>query len=406
MVQHMAEPAGTNRDPSQLAIDGIEIGHQPAERQAECVMAVQEQDTGCQHQQEAEAGDHVGADVEARAQPHAVACRVWPQPFGDQVGDPLVGVAVQAIFELRAVFGGDRFQQRRLVAAQGAVEAAQGVRLDHGQTIGGRPALGKYRQQFLGLGGRRDDGGDPTVAWAAQGGIAALGHGGQGADLEQVVGAQQQHLGVGGQARWVFAPAQARDAVEHAVQPFARVQVPEVYRGLAQRVGVDDHRVVGLVGGGHWRDAGWLASHAVSANLPWPYLFGATISAPVRQAGRVRSNWQGRVRSNGSGRCRSPTSVATTPTAQYKSFCRPPSRVVARLVSPGPDVASVWRGCDARASRSVSARWIGWGRRQAIIRQRVPFGGGSWAVLGWRGPPVGPVLPDRGQAGLRDRACA
>ena len=51
--------------------------------------------------------------------------RFRPQELGHQVGNPAVGIAVQPILERQAVVFANRFQQRRLGAAQGIVECRE-----------------------------------------------------------------------------------------------------------------------------------------------------------------------------------------------------------------------------------------------------------------------------------------
>ena len=133
MVQQVAETARGERHPGQLAVHGIEKGHEPSQRQAGNEMAVPESRACQDRQHHAEPGNVIRPD----AKPGADFCRPprrdRPHPLGDQVGHALIGTAEQLLLKFIPVIGAYLPGPGRLVFFQPVV-----IGVD--QVVGFQPA--------------------------------------------------------------------------------------------------------------------------------------------------------------------------------------------------------------------------------------------------------------------------
>jgi len=243
VIEQVAEAARLHGDPRQLAINGIEPCHQPAHRQAEQVMALPECEPGSQHQQQAERGDRVGCDPVIRAPAHSAAGGCWPQPFGHQIRNALVGIAIQQRFKLPTALAFHRLQQRRFGAAQRCIKAAQRLTGDLAQRRWWLArALIEPVQRLHAIGRAELHGRSTRIAAAIQHDIALSRQRLERTHLEQIVRPQQQHRRIACRAQ-IIDPTQVRQLRYLAAQTRLRVDTPKLHRAMrndinASRLGI------------------------------------------------------------------------------------------------------------------------------------------------------------------------
>jgi hypothetical protein len=120
VVEDVAPLGRGQGHPGQLAVDGVEEGHDPGADQAPAEVAGPEQAEGRQHQQEAEGHlvrRHLGQGAPAGDDPG----RRRPDVLGDEVGDALVRALEQALLDRadgsgvrRSSTGGSRLRRALL----------------------------------------------------------------------------------------------------------------------------------------------------------------------------------------------------------------------------------------------------------------------------------------------------
>ena len=100
VVEAPAEAGGRQRAARQLAVDRVEEGHQPAERHSGREPSFGKQPGDCDREQVAHGGDRIGPDSAARQEANHRTGRAREDPFGDQVGDALVGRCEEQVLDL------------------------------------------------------------------------------------------------------------------------------------------------------------------------------------------------------------------------------------------------------------------------------------------------------------------
>jgi hypothetical protein len=129
VVEHMSDLAARHGDAGKLAVDGVEQRHHPAADKPDSVRAPIERVSRCEHQEHSEQCDAVRRNAVVRAPVNQHSRRPRPPPFRDEIGDPLVGVAVEQRFESNALFRRHLLEERGRRLAQVSIVARK---IEHG----------------------------------------------------------------------------------------------------------------------------------------------------------------------------------------------------------------------------------------------------------------------------------
>ena len=227
MIENVPEPAARHGHPGELAVDGVEQRHHPAAGEADRIRALIERVRRREHEQDSEQRDAVRRDAEARAPADQHSRRSGPPPFGDEIGDALVGVAVEQRLERGALVRRHRLEQRRRGLAQVAIVAGEIEHREHAQV--GRPggAVADAGDDGVHVFARHRRGRDATVVRPDQQRVRVREDPAQREQPEQEAGIDDQDLLRITEIRRIRRDRPDADFPQLAAQALVRIEPPQ-----------------------------------------------------------------------------------------------------------------------------------------------------------------------------------
>ena len=227
MIEKVPESTARHGHPGELAVDRVEQRHHPAAGEADRVRALIERVRCREHEQDSEQRDAVRRDAEACAPADQHPRQPGPPPFGDEIGDALVGVAVEQRLERGTLVRRHRLEQRRRGRAQVAIVAGEIERREHaqGRRLGG--AIADAGDDGVQAFAHHRRGRDATVVRLDQQRVRVREDPAQREQPEQETGIDDQDLPRITEIRRIRRDRLDADLPQLAAQAFVRIEPPQ-----------------------------------------------------------------------------------------------------------------------------------------------------------------------------------